>query len=65
MAELVVDPAFLVVREHLVGLVDLLELRLGLGVAGVAVGVVLEGLAPVGLPQVIDRALRGRTPRTS
>ena len=58
MAELVVDPALLVVGEDLVGLVDLLELGLGGGVALVAVGVVLERLAPVGLAKLVARGTR-------
>ena len=45
----VVELALLGVAEHLVGLGALLEERLGLLVARVAVGVVLHGLGPVGL----------------
>src|SRR5699024_9556829 len=53
VAELVVAGALLLVGEHLIGLVDLLELGLGILVAGVQVGVVLLGLLPVGLLDLI------------
>ena len=58
----VVDPALLLVRQDLVGLVDLLELRLGRMVALVAVGMVLQGLAPVGLAEFVDGRLARRHP---
>jgi hypothetical protein len=45
----VVQALLLLVGEHLVGLVDLLELLLRLGVARVAVGVILEGHLAIGL----------------
>ena len=57
-AELVVLLALLGVAEHLVGLVDLLELRLGGLVAGVHVGMVLAGELAV---RLLDLLLRRRS----
>src|SRR5262249_38287322 len=58
-AHLVVATALLGVGEHLVGLVDLLEARLGLAVAGVDVGMVLaRELAVGGLDLLAARGLR-------
>ncbi len=48
MPHLVVDLALLMVGEHVVGLLDLLELRLGLGVVGVDVRVELARQLAVG-----------------
>ena len=55
----VVGGALLVVLQDVVGLVDLLEPRLGLLVAGIAVRVVLHGELAIGLLQVV----RARLPR--
>jgi len=56
--ELVVERAFLGIREHLVGLVELLEARLGLLVAGVNVGVILpRQLAEGGADLLLGGAL--------
>ena len=58
MAELVVTGALVLVGQDLIGFVDLLELGLSHGVAGVQVGVVLLGQLAVGFFQfVIGRAL--------
>ena len=55
MAELVIFGPLLFVGEHLIGLVDLLELGLGGLVVGVHVRVVLFGQLPVGLFNFIIR----------
>ena len=55
MAVLVIALALRGVTQHLVGLVDLLELGLGLLVAGIQVGVVLLGQLAVGLLDLIIR----------
>ena len=55
--ELVVDATLLVVRQDLVGLVDLFELGLGRGVPRVSVGVVLQRFAPVRLAKLVSRCL--------
>ena len=47
MAELVVPAALILIGEHLVGLVDLLEFRLGVSVAGVEIGMILLRLLTV------------------
>src|SRR5690606_31102067 len=52
MAVLVIDGPLGGVGEYFVGLLDLLELLLGLGIAGIAVGMQLHGEAPVGLLDV-------------
>src|SRR5699024_10468633 len=58
-ADRVVLLALLGVVEHRVGLADLLELLLGLGVPGVMIGVVLAGLGAVGLLDLLRaRVLR-------
>ena len=49
MTVLVITSLFLLIAEHLVGFVCLLELRLGFLVAGVQVGMVLLGLFTVSL----------------
>ena len=59
MAELVVLGLLLGVREDLEGLVDLLELLLGLLVPGVQVGVVLPGELPEGLLDILVRGIPG------
>ncbi len=51
--QLVVLCALLWVREHLVGLVDLLELLLGRLVVGIHVGMVLAGQLAVGLAHLV------------
>ena len=56
-AAAVVLLALLGVREHVVGLGDLLEARLGLLVVGVAVGVVLARELAVGLLDLLGRRL--------
>ena len=56
VTELVITRALLLVRQHLVGLVDLFELGLGLFVAGVHIRVVFFGLLTVGL---FDLFVRG------
>ncbi len=48
VAELIVALAFVGVGEHLVGFGRFLELLFGLGVAGVAVGVILHRQLAVG-----------------
>src|SRR5690606_8973139 len=53
VAVLVVHAALAAVREDLVGLLALLERSLGLGVAGVAVRVVLHRAAAIGLLEFI------------
>ena len=58
-AVLVVELALLLVAEDGVGVVDLLEHLLGLGVVGVLVGVVLERQPPVALLDVRVRRLLG------
>jgi hypothetical protein len=64
VAELVVGRPLLRVLQDLVGLVDLLELRLGRGVARVPVRVVLHGELAVGALDVrLDAPLA--TPRVS
>ena len=55
MAVLVIALALRGVAQHLVGLVDLLELGLGLLVAGIQVWVVLLGQLAVGLLDLIVR----------
>src|SRR5207245_10654778 len=56
--ERVVAPPLLGIREHLVGLVDLLEARLRLGIALVHVGMMLAGgLAVRGLDLLLGRVL--------
>ena len=47
MAELVVPAALILIREHLVGLVDLLKFRLGVSVTGVEIGMILLRLLTV------------------
>ena len=59
MAELVVAGALLLVGQHLVGLVGLLEFGLGGLVAGVQIRVVLLGLFPVGLLDLLVRGALG------
>ena len=59
MAEAVVGGALLVVLQDVVGLVDFLELRLGLLVAGIAIRMVLHRELAVGLLQVVG----ARVPR--
>ncbi len=54
-AELVVAGALGLVAQDVVGLLHLLEARLGLLVAGVAVGVVLTGQLAVGLLDLVGR----------
>src|SRR5690606_10124114 len=53
MAVLIVQAALAAVRQHLIGLLALLEPRLGRLVAGVAVRVVLHRTAAIGLLQLI------------
>src|SRR5262249_6936913 len=61
LPHLVVAAALLGIREHLVGLVDLLEARLGLFLAGVHVGVELARQPAVGR---LDLFVRGRLGHT-
>src|SRR5690606_12067956 len=56
MSELIVGAPLVLVRQNLVGLRDLLEPRLGLGIAGIAVRMVLQRLLAIGL---LDLFLRG------
>jgi hypothetical protein len=53
VAEAVVGGALLVVLQNVIGLAQLLELRLGRLVARVAVGVVLHGQLAIGLLQLL------------
>src|SRR5690606_20751883 len=53
MSMLVVHAALAAIRQHLVGLLGLLESGLGLRVPGVAVGVVLHRTAAIGLLQFL------------
>jgi hypothetical protein len=64
VAEAVVGRLLVGVLQDLVGLVDLLELRLGLRVVLVAVGVKLLRLLAVGLLDLVRRRA-AVTPRTS
>lgn len=64
VAELVVLGPLLLVGQHFVGLIDLLELGLGILVTGVQVGVVFFGQLTVGFFQFVVRDPFG-TPRTS
>src|SRR5690606_19936827 len=57
MAVLVVGRALLVVLEDVVGLVDFLELLLGLLVARIAIRVILHGQLAVGFFQVFSRGV--------
>jgi hypothetical protein len=59
VAEAVVLGALVRVGQDGVGLRGLLELLLGLGIVGIAVGVVLEREAPVGLLQVLAARAAG------
>ena len=59
MAEAIVGAALLVVLQDVVGLVDFLEARLGLLVAGIAVGMELHRELAIRLLQVV----RARIPR--
>ena len=59
MAELVILGPFLLVGQHLIGLVDLFELSLGFFVARIHVRVVLLGQLPVGFLQFIVRGGAG------
>jgi hypothetical protein len=45
------------VREHFVGLVDLLELALGLGITGIDIWVVFSGQLAIRLLDLIGRGL--------
>ena len=62
VAELVVPGLLLGVREDVVGVLDLLEFRLGRLVAGVGVGVVLPGERSVRLLDLLGAWRRGRRP---
>jgi hypothetical protein len=55
VAELIVSPAFVVVREDLIGLVDLFELGLGGRIPRVPIGMVLQRLALVRLANFVGR----------
>ena len=57
--ERVVAAPLLGVGQHLVGVGDLLEPGLGLGVAGAGVGVELAGQAPVGALDLLGRGAAG------
>ena len=59
MAELVVAGALILVGQYLVGLIGLLEFSLGGLVAGVQIRVVLLGLFPVGLLDLLVRGALG------
>jgi hypothetical protein len=61
VSELVVDSTLVPIRQHLVGLVDLLEDGLRLRVTLVAVWVVLQRLALIGLANVLGRGVTGGT----
>ena len=63
MAEAVVGAALLVVLQHIVGFVDFLEPRLGLLVAGIAIGVKLHGELAVRLLQVVRARVLRHTQR--
>jgi hypothetical protein len=49
VTKLVIDAPLRLVGQYLIGLVHLFELRLGRGIARVAVGVMLQSLAPIRL----------------
>ena len=55
--ELVVDATLLLVREDLIGLVDLFELGLAGGIPRVSVGVVFQRFPPVRLAKLVSRYL--------
>ncbi len=56
MPELVIPRPFLIIAENLISFGSLLELLLGLLVAGILVRMILEGLLPVGLLDLILRS---------
>ena len=64
MTKAVIGGLLLVVLQDLIGLVHFLELGFGLRIVGVAVGVQLFRLGPIGLLQLFRRGALGR-PRTS
>ena len=59
MAELVVFGALLLIRQHLIGLVDFLELGLGGLVVGIQIGVILFRQLTVGFLDLIVRGALG------
>ena len=65
MAVAIVALAFLRIAEDFVGLGRLLELGVRLGVADVAVGVILHGQLAIGLLDLLVVGASRQTPRTS
>ena len=63
MAEAVIGGALLIVLQDVIGFVDFLELRFGLLVARIAVGVKLHGQLAIGLLQLLRAGALG-TPRS-
>ena len=61
MAELVITGALIFIGQHFIGFVDFLELRLGLFIAGVQVGMVFFGQLTVGLFDFIIRGILGNS----
>jgi hypothetical protein len=59
MAVRIIGAALGPVRQHLVGFLALLERRLGGGIAGIAVGMVLHRAAPISLLQVFFAGVAG------
>ncbi len=65
MTETVVGRALVLVGQHLVGLLGLLEMRFRIRVAGIAVGMMLHGEAPIRLLDVGLGGVARRRPSTS
>jgi hypothetical protein len=60
MKPLVVLPTFLLIRQDLVGLLNLLKALLGSGILGIGIGVEPADQLPVGFPNIVVGSAPGQ-----